>query len=105
MSDHCPLILKSNSQNRGSKPFRFFNCWLEHVGFKGLIESAWNEFRGFGWNASVLKEKFKFLKQKIKSWNVDVFGNVDIKIKHLEVEISSLDARAETVGLSEDDLN
>lgn len=58
-----------------------------------------------GWNAYVLQEKLKLLKVKLKSWNWDVFGNVDHRIKKVEVEISRLDTKAELVGLTEEDVS
>lgn len=105
VSDHCPIILKSGSQNWGPKPFRFNNCWLDHNGFKKMVEKVWNELRIDGWSAYVLKEKLKLLQGEIKTWNWEVFGNVDTKIKKMEEEISNLDKKAENVGLSEVEVN
>lgn len=104
VSDHCPIVLKDGCQNWGPKPFRFFNCRLDHQGFKKLVESAWLNFSFFGWKAFVLKEKLKSLKSILKNWNSQVFGNVENNLKKLEMEISSLDSRAELVGLSEEEV-
>lgn len=46
VSDHCPIILKMDSQNWGPKPFRFINCWLEHKGFKKMVEEIWRSKSG-----------------------------------------------------------
>lgn len=54
--------------------------------------------------ASVLKEKLKKLKLKLKSWNWEVYGNVDQRVKKLEEEISILDIKAESGGLSESEV-
>lgn len=70
VSDHCPIILKNGTQDWGPKPFRFNNCWLEHPNFKEMVVGSLGELRVEGWMAYVLKEKLKFLKSVLKSWNV-----------------------------------
>lgn len=104
VSYHCPIILKDGSQNWGPKPFRFISCWLQHRVFKMLVESAWSDFRVFGWEAYIVKEKMKLLKVKLKIWNLEVFGNIDHNLKALEEDISSLDTKAELVGLYEEEV-
>lgn len=47
------------------------------------------------------KDKFEFLKSKLKQWNKDVFGVVDKKIKELEQEVNELDLKGENAFLSE----
>lgn len=37
--------------------------------------------------------------------NLEVFGNVDLKLKNLEIEINNLDSKAELVGLSEEEVS
>lgn len=93
VSDHCPIVLRSGSQNWGPKPFRFNNCWLEHYGFKNMIENVRKELRVEGWKAYVLNEKLKLSKLYLKKWNREVFGNVDFKLKNLEGEISMLTSK------------
>jgi hypothetical protein len=41
VSDHCPLVLRTNCVDWGPKPFRFNNHWLHHKDFKGLVEEFW----------------------------------------------------------------
>lgn len=67
VSDHCPIVLRNGSQNWGPKPFRFNNCWLEHQGFKNMVERLWKEFRVEGWYAYVSKEKLRQLKANLKT--------------------------------------
>ncbi|MCH92512.1 LINE-1 reverse transcriptase like, partial [Trifolium medium] len=52
----------------------------------------------------VLKEKLKRLKGDLRSWNKDVYGNIDTKIDDLTKEIESLELGGEREGLSEYDL-
>ncbi|MCI15927.1 RNA polymerase sigma factor sigB-like, partial [Trifolium medium] len=45
--------------------------------------------------------KLKGLKEVIKKWNLEVYGEKDFKIKNLRKEIEQLDLKSEEVGLSE----
>lgn len=58
-----------------------------------------------GWNGYVMQEKLKLLKAKLKSWSWEVFGNVDYRIKNLEMEIGRIDTKAELMGLNEKEVN
>lgn len=40
ISDHKPLLISTEIQNWGPKPFRFLDCWLTH---KSIIKGAWKE--------------------------------------------------------------
>lgn len=82
VSDHCPIILKGYNSNWGLKPFRFNNCWLQNAEFKTFVESFWANSQAVGRNIYCFKEKLKKLKERIKIWSVEVFGNLDAKIKH-----------------------
>lgn len=48
VSDHCPVWLKIDDINWGPKPFRFFNCWLDHKEFRPLICSKQLEWFSSG---------------------------------------------------------
>lgn len=79
ISDHCPVILKYGLCNWGRKHFRFNNCWLEHNDFKGFISNCWREFNISGWKLHAFKEKLELLKERLKVWNKEVFGTLDLK--------------------------
>ena len=52
--------------------------WLKVEGFKDLLRGLWQEAGG-RWRASFrLATKLKILKDKIKTWNRDVFGKVEV---------------------------
>lgn len=50
------------------------------------------------------KREVEGLETDYKAWNSQVFRNVDYNLKTLESEISSLDFKAELVGLSEEEV-
>lgn len=91
ISDHCPMWLKTSDENWGPKPFRFNNCWLDHKEFLSYVTTCWGSFHVEGWKGYMLKEKKKLLKEKLKWWNKEVFGIIDLKIDKIVEDINALD--------------
>ena len=63
---------------RGPSPFRFENMWLKVDGFKDLLREWWQGFEVRGMVSFKLATKMKELKQKIKVWNREVFGRLEV---------------------------
>ncbi|KAK2442416.1 hypothetical protein QL285_013611 [Trifolium repens] len=100
VSDHCPLILKYNSDDWGPKPFRFNNYWLKNKNFKELVVNSWTNHNVSGWMGFVLKEKLKGLKGVIKRWSKEVYGKPEDTKLRLVDQIKVLDLKSEDGGLS-----
>ena len=74
-SDHFPTLLEGGGLRRGPSLFRFEKVWLKVDGFKDLIRGWWQGTVVRG-NASYrLTTK---LKQRIKVWNRDEFGRLEV---------------------------
>ena len=79
-SNHSPILLEGGfSPIRGPSPFLFENMWLKSEDFHNLIDGWWKSFIFKGTNSFVLMEMLKALKCKLKSWNKDVFGRVEVR--------------------------
>lgn len=92
ISDHCPIWLACSVINWGPKPFRFNNVGLiEHKEFKPFVEECWRSFNVGGWKVYAFEEKLKMLKEKLKGWNKEVFGHVDMNIQKIVKELNDLD--------------
>ncbi|VFQ63978.1 unnamed protein product [Cuscuta campestris] len=63
----------------GPKPFRFINAWANHVTFLPLISKFWEENPNYG-GMFGLHQKLKKLKNILKSWNKETFGNIFSKL-------------------------
>ncbi|GMP24335.1 hypothetical protein CsSME_00001633 [Camellia sinensis var. sinensis] len=98
-SDHCPIMLIDDERDWGPKPFRFINAWSSHPSFSLFVAKVWDEFRIIGKAGHVLFQKLKMLKVELKKWNLEVFGNLAIKLKNAEEELVELDIVAENRGL------
>ena len=77
-SDRFPILLKGGGLRRGPSPFRFENMWLKVDGFKDLLREWWQGTEVSGKASFRLASKLKVLKQKIKNWNRDVFGRLEV---------------------------
>ncbi|XP_055960701.1 uncharacterized protein LOC126667366 [Mercurialis annua] len=71
-SDHRPILIKLNTHRLdvvNNKPFRFLASWLTHKDFVNVVKNSWN-------NQQSLNDNIHLFTEKIKGWNVDVFGNI-----------------------------
>lgn len=63
--------------NPRNKPFTFEKFWLNHPNFIHLVEKWWHEPLDIkGTNMYKLERKLRYIKNKIKEWNVTEFGNI-----------------------------
>ncbi|RVW34350.1 Transposon TX1 uncharacterized 149 kDa protein [Vitis vinifera] len=76
LSDHFPVLLEGGGLRRGPSPFKFENMWLKVEGFQDMIRSWWWEVEVRGSASFRLATKLKEIKQKLKVWNKEVFGNL-----------------------------
>lgn len=76
---------------------------MQNSGFKELVESSWKEVRIESWGSYVVKEKLKRLKETLKEWNKEQFGNLDQKMLELREELKVLDERDDVRGLLVDE--
>ncbi|PNX93718.1 cysteine-rich receptor-like protein kinase [Trifolium pratense] len=103
VSDHCPIILRYSNHDWGPKPFRFNNHWLNNKGFKGIVLSGWSSVETQGWKVYIVKGNLKALKNVLKCWNKEVYGELEAKVANLSREIDRLDIKREGEGLSEEE--
>ncbi|KAL5557970.1 hypothetical protein UlMin_034181 [Ulmus minor] len=98
-SDHMPIILDTSPVSWGPTPFRFENMWLEHSGFRQECEQWWRGIEVEGWESYRIMEKLRALKDKIKAWNKEVFGDTRIIKKEVVEKIAGLDKKEEMTQL------
>ena len=77
ISDHFPILLEGGGLRRGPVPFKFENMWLRVEGFKDLIRNWWQGIEVKGSASFKLAAKLKEMKQILKDWNRNVFGNLE----------------------------
>lgn len=78
--------------------------WFQHKSFKDSILSWWNQPQTQGWAAFRLQKKLLFIKEKLKIWNREVFGNIAQQKEILSQQIHHLDHKESDSGLTEEEL-
>lgn len=91
-SDHYYMLIRSISQDdRGIKPFKFFNIRPEYPDYKVLLTRVWNmRFEGSAMN--ILDCKLFRLNKLLKNFNIGVFRDMLIVIGRLLSSFLRLDS-------------
>lgn len=87
-SDHSPMYVQLNPKvvsNPRRRPFRFEAAWLQHPSFRDLLTASWDYQLG-------TPEALNKLRDKLKKWNRDVFGDVTKKKEKLMKDIEDVQA-------------
>ncbi|CAI8603270.1 unnamed protein product [Vicia faba] len=92
ISDHCPIWIVKDNVNWGPKPFKF-NEWFSFESFVPFVEKKWKDFKVEGKGDFVLKDKFRLLKERLKWWNKEVFGRIDLELEEGVRDINIGDER------------
>jgi hypothetical protein len=77
--------------------------WLKEEGFVDKVRDWWGSFSFKGTPSFVLAKKLQALKEEIKKWNSEMFGNVGARNKAWAEELKLLDSYEEDRGLSEEE--
>ncbi|RVW62494.1 hypothetical protein CK203_064025 [Vitis vinifera] len=105
ISDHFPIIIEGGGIRRGPSPFRFENMWLKVEGFKDLLRSWWQGMSVSGRASYKLATKLKGIKQKLKVWNREVFGNLESNKMAALQQVDYWDQVESERGLIEEELS
>ena len=91
-SDHYPILLRAKIVDWGPKPFRVLDCWLKDKTFQNIVIGSWSSTQLMGWGGYSLKQKLKKLKERMKRWNKEQFGDTAKKVQQLHNELNNLEA-------------
>lgn len=90
-SDHCPVWLAKYNINWGPKPFKFNNELFSFDSFIPFVEKEWRNLKVEGRGDFILKEKLRLLKEKLRWWNKEVFGKVDLEVEEGVRDLNAAD--------------
>lgn len=65
---------------------------MDHPDFLPLVKEVWNNENIHGRKLFIFKEKLKFLKSKLKSWNTEVFDKLNLQVKKAINGMNQLDS-------------
>ncbi|XP_026390910.1 uncharacterized protein LOC113286536 [Papaver somniferum] len=98
VSDHSPLSLRSGGIVFGPFPFKVDTFWFEHPSFKEMMLFWWNSMVFEGSPSFIFAKKLQMLKAVLKCWSKEAFGNLDKKVRELEILIDVLDKKEEAAA-------
>ncbi|XP_021993671.1 uncharacterized protein LOC110890376 [Helianthus annuus] len=97
LSDHCPIILKTELSNFGPKSFRIFNSWYDKPGFYDTVVSALSKDPGVNGPPDIcLLKKLGFLRAELKKWRDEMLKK---KSEDLSAALSDLEEIEETLAV------
>ncbi|XP_062075089.1 uncharacterized protein LOC133779109 [Humulus lupulus] len=89
--DHSPVVLDSSPPSWGPSPFRFDNSWLEHKDFSRHFQDWWTSAKVQGFPGMDFMSKLAFIRDYIKKWSRQVFGERKMRKLFLERRLYELD--------------
>nr|GEW77972.1 RNA-directed DNA polymerase, eukaryota [Tanacetum cinerariifolium] len=105
LSDHRPILLKETHVDYGPTPFRLYHSWFLEDDFDFGIEDSWNNDGISASNSMILlKNKLKFLKQRLKEWSSIKIRNKDHDRKVIQDSLIEIDLRLDKGNGLPDDL-
>jgi hypothetical protein len=104
ISDHCPILVETGGMMRGKNSFKFENMWLKEEGFVERVQGWWAGYMFSGSPSYVLANKLKALKEDLKIWNREVFGDIRYRKRRLMGEVMELDLKEGLGGLPLDEI-
>lgn len=101
-SDHAPLLYRVQfPQASVPRSFKFQSMWTGRKDFLDVVKDSWEApVDGFGMLRFSLK--LRRLKQVLRVWNRDKFGNVLLKAKEAEMDLKVKESRHDASGLAAD---
>jgi hypothetical protein len=72
-------MLECGVFQRGAITFHFENMWLKAVVFVEKVKGWWDSYQVQDTPSYFFAYKLKALKGDLKKWNMEEFGNVEIK--------------------------
>ncbi|KAM6542522.1 hypothetical protein CsatB_006969 [Cannabis sativa] len=92
-SGHGAMLFNSHAFNqRGSRPFRFFEAWFSDPTSLEVIKEAWGD-TALSVEDSALNRKLTNTQNALRGWSKNVFRDTELQLKHLENELQSLQTR------------
>ncbi|KAI3463155.1 hypothetical protein Pfo_019818 [Paulownia fortunei] len=87
-SDHSPLLISLDTDKlKAPSPFRFFRMWSRHHTFWDTVKDSWRyptETQGM----KNLQQKLYRLKQRLRWWNKNIFGDIFENVKKAKQEVA-----------------
>jgi len=75
-----------SNRSPGRRPFKFFNMWVDHPDYAGLISEGWQS-PVVGTSIFILCRKLKSLKSPLKTLNKLHFSHISERVVKVEADL------------------
>ncbi|KAK3193727.1 hypothetical protein Dsin_025037 [Dipteronia sinensis] len=101
--EYCDLIgvRSQDIENNSPRPFRFQSMWLDHPDFMALVRHIWSS-SFLGKPHQVVINKLKRLKNALKTWNWEVFRDLNSNITGKSAELQSIQFQMSNLDFSDE---
>lgn len=103
ISDHCPIMLLDDNRDWGPKPFRFMDMWMSDPKCMKIAKETWDGVQTNGWAGFTIMQKMKAIKVRLRVWNKEEFGDINVALSKVEDKIHQFDLLAEDRQLVEEE--
>ncbi|KAG6538552.1 hypothetical protein ZIOFF_003676 [Zingiber officinale] len=87
-SDHCPLLVEFPGFQKPRASFRFQRMWVRHRDFMQTVRLNWC-LPSVAQGLQRLQMKLRRLKEHLKWWNMEVFGNIHDRVLQAEESMAA----------------
>ncbi|KAG6469541.1 hypothetical protein ZIOFF_070470 [Zingiber officinale] len=87
-SDHCPLLVEFPGFQKPRASFRFQRMWVRHRDFMQTVRLNWC-LPSVAQGMQRLQMKLRRLKEHLKWWNMEVFGNIHDRVLQAEESMAA----------------
>lgn len=104
LSDHCPIILLTDTRNFGPIPFRFFDSWLNHPELPNVVDRCCDNIIPSDIPSKTVASKLRGLKNAIKIWIASVKKKQNERLLEAKEQVVRYEELLEERILSEQEL-
>lgn len=100
VSDHSAILLDIGTSSPKRRIFRFDKMWTGHPSFDKVVSVWWNQSPSREDPVLSFSGKLRFLKKKMRSWDLSIFGSIKKRKSYMLNLLGSLEAKKESSPLS-----
>ncbi|XP_057791084.1 uncharacterized protein LOC131008189 [Salvia miltiorrhiza] len=101
-SDHSPIVLSCQMEQKARKFFRFLDMWSLHPDFLETVRHSWDKEAIFTCPIYTVMAKLKRLKKDLRLWNKSTFGHVDSLLMEKQQELLDIQNMIAEDGYTEE---
>lgn len=98
-----PIMLLNDNRDWGPKPVRFLDIWLSDPKCMKVAKETWEEALVQGWAGFIIVQKLRAMKDRLKLWNKQDFGDINCALQDTEAKLHHLDTLSEARQLNEEE--